>query len=74
MKCTILALHLHYSGCCVWSLSPTCRNNQCYCDKACYIFRDCCSDVANIGCHPTSPTPTPTDAFGRDKPKICVIQ
>ena len=56
------------------SLSPTCHNYGCYCDQVCHIFRDCCSDIANIGCHPTTPTPTPTDAFGREKTEICIIQ
>ena len=46
-----LSLHLSYYGCCVRFLSPTCRNNRCYCDQNCYIFNDCCSDVADIGCH-----------------------
>ena len=51
-----LALKLSYTGCCVWLLSPTCSNNGCHCDQFCYILNDCCSDVADIGCHPTSST------------------
>ena len=49
-----LALNLNYSGCCVWSLSPTCWNYGCYCDQICHTAGDCCSDVADIGCHPIS--------------------
>ena len=48
-----LALKLSYSGCCVWLLSPPCINNGCHCDQNCYIFNDCCSDIVDIGCHPT---------------------
>ena len=59
-----LALNLNYSGCCVFSLSTTCNNNGCYCDKFCHIFRDCCNDVSDIGCHPASP---PTDIIGKTK-------
>ena len=47
-----MALNLKYSGCCVWSLSPPCGNNGCYCDQFCHTAGDCCSDVADIGCHP----------------------
>ena len=65
-----LALNLSYSGCCVSSLSPSCSNNGCYCDKACHIYGDCCSDVADIGCQDVSSsshTPTPTDSLGKSK-------
>ena len=47
-----LTLNLNYSGCCVSSLSQTCRNNGCYCDQSCYDLRRCCSDIAEIGCFP----------------------
>ena len=64
-----LALNLSYSGCCVLSLSPPCSNNGCYCDQNCYIWNDCCNDIADIGCHPTSSSPTvshtPSDIFGK---------
>ena len=49
-----LALNLNYPGCCV---TPPCINYGCYCDQACYIFNDCCNDVADIGCHPFIPKP-----------------
>ena len=65
-----LALNLSYSGCCVSSLSPSCSNNGCYCDKSCHIYGDCCSDVADIGCQDVSSsshTPTPTDSLGKSK-------
>ena len=77
MKCSYgviigscLALNLNYSGCCVWSLSPTCSNNGCFCDQNCYILNDCCSDIADVGCHHSfSPSPTVstalTDIFGK---------
>ena len=65
-----LALNLNYSGCCVFSLSATCSNNGCYCDKSCHIFRDCCNDIADIGCHPTTP---PTDTPGKIKSETYVI-
>ena len=67
-----LALNLSYFGCCVSFLSQTCGNNGCYCDHVCHIYGDCCSDVANIGCHlisPSSPTvlSTSTNTFGKTK-------
>ena len=62
-----LALNLNYSGCCIMFQSPACYNNECYCDQSCHTWNDCCSDIADIGCHPvfsSSPivslTPTPT--------------
>ena len=66
-----LALNLNYSGCCVTSISP-CSNNGCHCDQSCHFWHDCCSDIADIGCHPTStssPTvlPTATDTPGKIK-------
>ena len=65
-----LALNLTYSGCCVMSLSAPCNNNGCYCDQSCHITNDCCSDIADIGCHPASSSspivaPTPTDKLGK---------
>ena len=63
-----LALNLNYSGCCVFSLSPPCNSNGCYCDQNCYIGNDCCSDIADIGCHPLSPTPT--DTLGKRNLKL----
>ena len=68
-----LALNLNYSGCCHFSLSPVCISNGCYCDQDCHIFIDCCSDIADIGCHPASSSyssivsPTPTDTLGKTK-------
>ena len=59
-----LALNLSYSGCCIISLSTTCSNNGCYCDKSCHTFRDCCNDVVDVGCYPVSP---PTDSLGKLK-------
>ena len=63
-------LSLNYSGCCLTHLSPNCSNKNCYCDQQCYT--NCCSDIADIGCHPPysfSPivSPSPTDAFGKTK-------
>ena len=46
-----MALNLNYPGCCNISLSPSCSNNECYCDQTCYSWGDCCSDIANISCH-----------------------
>ena len=63
-----LALNLSYSGCCILSLSPTCSNNGCYCDQNCYILNDCCNDIADISCYPTSYSTiasTPTDTLGK---------
>ena len=64
-----LALNLKYSGCCSWSKSP-CYNIGCYCDQDCHIINDCCSDIADIGCHPTTSSspivsPTPIDTLGK---------
>ena len=54
-----LALNLSYSGCCVWSMSPPpCSNKGCYCDQSCHNHNDCCSDIADIGCHPASSSST----------------
>ena len=63
-----LVLSLRYVGCCKWSLSPQCDNNGCYCDQYCHKWNDCCSDVADIGCHPIPslfPTPIPTYILGK---------
>ena len=66
-----LALNLNYSGCCKLSLSPQCNNNGCYCDKHCYNWDDCCSDIADIDCHyPASSSistvfTTPTYTLGK---------
>ena len=49
-----LALNLSYSGCCAYSLSPSCSNNGCYCDQICHSNKDCCNDIADIGCLPAS--------------------
>ena len=70
--CLCLSLNLYYSGCCVWTLSPSCNNNGCYCDQMCHNVNNCCDDVADIGCHPdysSSPmvSPTPTDTLGKTK-------
>ena len=67
-----LALNLSYSGCCHSLLSPTCSNNGCSCDQECHILNDCCSDIADIGCHPASSSsprvsPTPSDTLGKKK-------
>ena len=54
-----LALNLNYSGCCIISQSSTCYVNGCFCDQTCHSWDDCCSDIADIGCHPVSSSPTP---------------
>ena len=66
------SLNLDYSGCCITSLSRTCTSTDCQCDQLCHSYNDCCSDIADIGCHPvsySSPTvsTTPTDTFGKTK-------
>ena len=66
-----MALNLSYSGCCVWS-PLSCSNNGCYCDIDCHELNDCCSDIADIGCHPASSSSsvastTPTDILGKTK-------
>ena len=38
-------------------ISPPCSNNGCYCDANCHKMNDCCSDIADIGCHPASSSP-----------------
>ena len=67
-----LAINLRYSGCCVWSLSPPCSNNGCYCDQSCFKHNDCCNDITVIGCHPAYPSspiasPIPTHTLGKKK-------
>ena len=49
-----VALNLSYFGCCDNYITPPCSNNGCYCDIDCHKFNNCCSDIANIGCHPSS--------------------
>ena len=78
IKGSCLALNLNYSGCCVWSLSQTCWNNGCFCDQSCHYWNDCCSDIYDIGCHPSFPysplvSPTPTDTLGKTKSDSHVI-
>ena len=61
-----LALNVSYSGCCLWALSPTCINEGCYCDHMCHSLGDCCSDIADIGCHfVISSSPIPSNTFGK---------
>ena len=67
-----LALNLSNTGCCVRFFSPTCSNNGCYCDQYCHFWKDCCSDVADIGCYPAYlssiiVSPTPTDTLSKRK-------
>ena len=67
-----LALNISYSGCCLLTLSSVCSSNGCYCDRYCHMWNDCCSDIADIGCHFSSSfspmvTPTLTDTFGKTK-------
>ena len=50
------ALNLSYSGCCLSSPSPNCKNGDCYCDLTCYSNNDCCSDITDIGCNPKNKT------------------
>ena len=72
-----LMLNLSYSGCCEISLSSLCTNNDCYCDKTCYNFGDCCNDIADIGCYPTSfystISPTPINTLGKTKLEEYII-
>ena len=63
-----VALNLGYSGCCKLSLTPNCCNKECYCDEHCHKLNDCCSDIADIGCHAIpsfSPTPSSIDIPGK---------
>ena len=67
-----LALNLNYSGCCLRSKTKICSNIDCNCQQNCHILNDCCSDIADIGCHPASPpspifSPTITDTLGKIK-------
>ena len=46
-----------FTGGCCNSSTTTCNgmtnsgSASCYCDHVCYLFGDCCSDVADIGCY-----------------------
>ena len=54
-------------------LSPPCSNNGCFCDQLCHNIEDCCSDIADIDCHPvslSSPTPTPSNSTGKTKSEV----
>ena len=67
-----LALNLNYSGCCETSKTQICSNNGCHCHQNCHIMNNCCSDIADIGCYPASPSsptilPTTTDTLGKTK-------
>ena len=58
-----LALNIGYPGYCRSSLSTVCSHKGCYCDQCCYKFDECCSDIANISCHPNNdpiPSLSPT--------------
>ena len=70
-----MALNLSYSGCCLLGLP--CSNNGCFCDVVCHKRNDCCSDIADIGCHPPSSStivsPTPTDILGKTKSEAYII-
>ena len=51
------------------SMSSPCNDNGCYCDQNCHTTNDCCSDIADIGCHPASSSShmvllTPTHSVG----------
>ena len=52
------------------SPSSPCNRNGCYCDQNCHSVNDCCSDIADIGCHPASSSSlivslTPTHTLGK---------
>ena len=73
-----LALNLNYSGCCLWFLSPPCMNKGCFCDQICHNTNDCCSDIADIGCHSVSTSssivsPTLTDILSKIKSEVHAI-
>ena len=73
-----VALNLQDSGCCKWSVSPPCSINGCYCDDICHTSNDCCSDITDIGCYPTTSSfpivsPTPTDTLGKMKSEAYAI-
>ena len=60
----------------MWSLEAPCNNTGCYCDIDCHHLGDCCSDIAEIRCHPvnfSSPTSSPTDTFGKTKREAYTI-
>ena len=61
------ALNLKYSGCCVASRTQSCISVDCYCDGLCHINKDCCSDIADIGCHPLNKTLGKTKSVGKSK-------
>ena len=74
-----LSLNLSYSGCCVMSVSPPCKSNGCYCDQSCHDWKDCCSDIADIGCHPASSFSstvllTSTNTLGKKKLTTCHLK
>ena len=48
----------HSYGCCDFFTMPPCSNIDCFCDQDCHVMNDCCSDIADIGCHPASSTST----------------
>ena len=70
-------LKLNYSGCCDLSRTRRCVHIDCRCDQSCHFHKDCCDDIADIGCSPASPSPiispTPTDTFGKTKSKDYTI-
>ena len=55
-------LNLDYPGCCLTPQSPSFSNKGCHCDALCHSNNDCCSDIADIGCHPT-----PSVTLGKTK-------
>lgn len=53
-KGSCLSLNLNYTGCCKDTTSQTCVSHYCYCDSSCYLYDDCCYDIASISCFPAS--------------------
>ena len=47
-------LNLEYSGCCKTYLTRNCNTKNCHCDKTCHSNNDCCNDITDIGCYPSS--------------------
>ena len=52
LECASLGI----TGCCTLN----CNVGGCYCDQHCYSNGNCCSDIASIGCFPSTTTSAAT--------------
>ena len=69
-----------FNGCCTeGSCSVSAGGSTCYCDQVCHNFGDCCSDIEEAGCFPTTTAsstviPSPiSSSIPVSTPGMCVV-